>query len=66
MKVDVPMMSHDAEKLFVYLFVCLFVNKLKNKGAWLAQSEEHATLDLRVVSSSPTLGAPGWLSQLSI
>ena len=25
-------------------------------GAWLAQSEEHTTLDLRVVSLSPTLG----------
>ena len=25
-------------------------------GAWLAQLVEHATLDLRVVSSSPTLG----------
>ena len=25
------------------------------RGAWLAQSVEHATLDLRVVSSSPTL-----------
>ena len=27
------------------------------RGAWLAQSEEHVTLDLRVVGSSPTLGA---------
>ena len=26
------------------------------RGAWLAQSEEHATLDLVVMSSSPTLG----------
>jgi len=26
-------------------------------GAWLAQSVECETLDLRVVSSSPTLGA---------
>jgi len=25
-------------------------------GAWLAQSVEHTTLDLGVVSSSPTLG----------
>ena len=25
------------------------------KGAWLAQLEEHATLDLRAVSSSPML-----------
>ena len=26
------------------------------RGIWLAQSEEHATFDLRVVSSSPKLG----------
>lgn len=25
-------------------------------GAWLAQLEEHATLDLGLVGSSPTLG----------
>ena len=25
-------------------------------GAWLAQSEEHVTLDLRIMSSSPMLG----------
>ena len=31
-------------------------NILELKGAWLAPSEEHLTLDLRVVSSSPTLG----------
>jgi len=31
---------------------------LKNIGmAWLAQPAEHATLDLRVVNLSPTLGA---------
>ena len=30
--------------------------KNKNKGTWLAQSVKHATLDLGVVSSSPTLG----------
>ena len=30
--------------------------KLTLRGAWPAQSVEHATLDLRVVSSSPTLG----------
>ena len=27
-----------------------------HRGAWLAQSEEHLTLDLWIVSSSPTLG----------
>ena len=26
------------------------------RGAWLAQSVEHVTLDLGVMSSSPTLG----------
>ena len=31
-------------------------NYSPSRGAWLAQSEEHVTLDLRVVSSSPTLG----------
>ena len=36
-------------------------NKIKSKfggvgGTWLAQSEEHATLDLEAVSSSPTQG----------
>ena len=32
------------------------VKKLQGGGAWLAQSEECATLDLRAISSSPTLG----------
>ena len=51
-------------------------------GTWLTQLEEHATLDLGVVSSSPMMGAeifeikqnkkqnktgvPGWLSLLGI
>jgi len=26
------------------------------RGAWLAQWEEHATLDLGLMSSSPTMG----------
>ena len=30
--------------------------KRKKWGAWLAQSVKHMTLDLGVVSSSPTLG----------
>ena len=30
--------------------------QIKVRGAWLAQSVEHGTLDLRVISSSPTLG----------
>ena len=29
---------------------------MKTRGTWLAQSLEHATLDLRVVSLSPMLG----------
>lgn len=29
----------------------------RKRDAWLAWSEEHVTLDLRVVSSSPTMGA---------
>ena len=29
----------------------------KAGGAWLAQSVEHATFDLVVMSSNPTLGA---------
>ena len=31
--------------------------KKQNKGGWLAQSVEHATVDLEVVNSSPMLGA---------
>ena len=31
-------------------------NFLGEGGAWLAESEEHVTLDLGVVSSSPMLG----------
>lgn len=31
--------------------------KLFQRGAWLAQSEEYATLDLWVMSSGPMLGA---------
>ena len=37
----------------------LFRNSFKSllcRGTWLAQSVEYVTLDLRVVSSSPTLG----------
>ena len=29
---------------------------IKNRGTWLAQSVEHATLDLGVVNLSPMLG----------
>ena len=35
----------------------MFVSKVWGSGdTWLAQSAEHVTLDLRVVSLSPTLG----------
>lgn len=30
--------------------------KTEGRGAWLVPSEEHVTLDSRVMSSSPTLG----------
>ena len=32
------------------------VKMVSERGIWLTQSVEHATLDLRVVSLSPTLG----------
>ena len=32
------------------------VLKRDGRGAWLAQSEEHVTLDLGVMGSSPTIG----------
>ena len=42
---------------FHYLSRYPELKKFKSlRGSWLAQSEEHATLDLGVVSSSPTLG----------
>ena len=34
---------------------CLPLRVTKGRGAWLAQLEEHSTLDLGVVGSSPTL-----------
>ena len=46
--------------LIVKLSVCHeYENTLKigiERGTWLAQSEEHGTLDLGVVSLSPTSG----------
>lgn len=33
------------------------LKKHKNWGAWLAESVEHVTLDLGVLSASPMLGA---------
>ena len=34
----------------------LLVTKRNTRDAWVAQSVQHVTLDLRVVGSSPTLG----------
>ena len=59
-------------------FSLMFENR--HGGAWPAESVEHVTLDLRVMSSSPTLGGhraylkrfkkkirvPGWLSRLGV
>ena len=38
------------------IFCHLITEMTTPQGAWLAQSEERATLDLRVVSSNSTLG----------
>ena len=38
------------------MFIYLFFKSNMVQGTWLAQSVEHATLDLGVVSASPTLG----------
>ena len=35
---------------------CLEIRTHVNRGTWLAQSVEHATLDLGVVTLSPTFG----------
>ena len=45
---------------FLFVFVCL---SSRCQGAWLARLEEHATLDLRVVSSCPTFGCRDYLSE---
>ena len=54
-------------KYFVYVkdkihsmvnFNVMFIIIIVRRQAWLAQSVEHETLNLRVVGSSPTLGDP--------
>ena len=40
---------------FYYYVVFFSIKKERTRGAWLAQSVEHATLGLGVVSSSPML-----------
>ena len=50
----------DSSSAFIMLDALLIKNsvikKIKFWAIWLADLEEHATLDLGVVSSSPTLG----------
>ena len=47
----------------VYGFVCIFIERLQKRGAWVAQLVEHLTLDFglghdpRVVGLSLTLGS---------
>ena len=54
---------NEAESMIVNSTCCTCINSSLeirthiNRGTWLAQSVEHATLDLGVVSSSPALGA---------
>lgn len=44
-----PIIPNKAEKK-------MCVKAYTGRGSWLAHSEEHATLDLWIVSSSPMLG----------
>ena len=54
---------NEAESMIVNSTCCTCINhplEIRthiNRGTWLAQSVEHATLDFSVVSSSPALGA---------
>ena len=41
--------------LKIFIMKCWRLKKPSTRGAWMAQSVERATLDLRVVSLSPTL-----------
>ena len=55
---------HDQRKQMLFemkVYMLIFVSKRYGKttnerGAWLVQLVEHAMFDLRIVSSSPTLG----------
>ena len=40
----------------LHFYILAIIRKFNNRGAWLAQSEERVTLNLGVVSLSPTLG----------
>ena len=49
--------SLEAEEMHSRVIRCYVINKNYFLwGAWLALSEEHATLDLRIMSLSPMLG----------
>ena len=45
-----------SSNIYMYINVSQFKNPVFPRGTWLAQSVEHVTFDLGVVSSSPTLG----------
>ena len=52
--------TYERDSWILWLFDMFFVNewrRVKSWYAWLAQSVEHETLNLRVVGSSPTSGA---------
>ena len=53
-----PLLPHTGCLLKVWSRICGIrkLIEMQSLGAWLAQSEEHATLDLQVVTSSPMLG----------
>ena len=53
------MISHSFcrnDNIFKILGYIVYITKTNFRGSWLAQSEEHATLDLGVMGLSPTLG----------
>ena len=48
-------MQCDRSEIYTY-YSAVHTQKMLLKNTWLAQSLEHATLDLRVMSSHPMLG----------
>lgn len=55
--VQLKQLSHGAQKSVLHAYCGKFVKYKKEQRTWLAQSVQQATLDLRVTSLSPTLGA---------
>ena len=49
-------LTKEAKDLYTESYKTL-LKESRDKGTWLAQSVKHATLDLKVVSSSSTLSA---------